>query len=223
MIETLKRWHRWVSLAGATVLLFWIGSGLYLNHRDEAAAWRAFAAKPGARHGGQAAGGIVWRFAGASLSNSSDSGRSWTAAMSPAGGTLADLAYDPTGRTLYALAREGVLYRTDNEGGVWERSVLPALKDGSLPRARRVGPVGGGEVWVAADEGLLRSSDGGGTWSWDGAVRPRVAGRLLHDLHTGWLFGPHGVTLYDFAAAALLGSVATGFWLSRRTGAGVKT
>lgn len=223
MLEILKRWHRRVSLAGAAVLLFWIGSGLYLNHRDEAAAWRAFAARPGAPRAGEAAGEVVWRSAGASLFQSSDGGRTWTAAVSPAGGTLADVAYDPTGRTLYALAREGVLYRTDNEGLVWDKSVMPTLKDGSLPRGRRVGVLGGGTVWVTADEGLLCSGDGGRTWAWDGAVRPRIAGRLLHDLHTGWLFGPHGVTLYDFAAAALVGSVATGFWLSRRMGAGVKT
>lgn len=222
MLEHLKRWHRRVSLTGAAVLLFWIGSGLYLNHRDEASTWRAFAARPGARPGGQTSGGIVWRSVGPSLSRSSDGGRTWTEVISPAGGTLADVAYDPTGRTLYALARGGVLYRTDDEGLVWDQSMLPALKDGSLPRGRRVGALGGGEVWVAADEGLLHSSDGV-TWAWDGAARPRVAGRILHDLHTGWLFGPHGVTLYDGAAAALIVSVATGFWLSRRTRPGVKS
>ena len=71
-----------------------------------------------------------------------------------------------------------------------------------------------GEVAVNTSHGWTMSKDTGKTWD-DSRLQmehPSIH-RLVLSIHNGYFFGPRFVWLYDFAAAALLVLIVTGFVL----------
>ncbi|MFE3456681.1 F510_1955 family glycosylhydrolase [Nocardiopsis aegyptia] len=56
------------------------------------------------------------------------------------------------------------LYRSTDEGYTWEQVEAPALADAQGAAALAVHPEDADEVWAGTQAGLLRSTDGGGTW-----------------------------------------------------------
>ena len=83
------------------------------------------------------------------------------------GGRTFDLAADAPPLLLVAATEAGGLVGVGPSGGVHTSADLRTWQDrgtvGSVPRALTTGPAG--EVWVATDEGLWRSGDGGRTFS----------------------------------------------------------
>lgn len=91
------------------------------------------------------------------LIDSDDGGRSWVDLSGP---TLAAPSWDPVPG----------LFGADGGGGVWRRTSSGWDQVGPLPGVPQALLVSAEEVWAASDDGsgrtaILRSDDGGATWS----------------------------------------------------------
>lgn len=97
---------------------------------------------------------------------SSDAGETWT--VQEAGvlvaGTYVSLKFLSDGMTGYAVSSAGALVKTVDGGENWAFAPDdPAAHGASYANAMTLQP--GGNVWIAADNGLYVSEDGGNTWS----------------------------------------------------------
>jgi photosystem II stability/assembly factor-like uncharacterized protein len=91
---------------------------------------------------------------------STDGGRSWHAPTDPPGQTiwLTDFAFDPTdSNQVYGLC--GGICVSEDAGSTW--TVRTKMK--SSPEAVVASPTEPGRLWVAADDGVWTSTDGGAT------------------------------------------------------------
>lgn len=145
---------------------------------DGGRTWRPFPIEPGgnAQSGTVAiaadASTILWCPQGRPPYRSTDQGATWEACEGAPSGTrvVADrvsalrfYGYHPPTRTVYASQDGGVSFR-------------PVAKD--LPRGRerlRAHPRRAGELWLATDDGLFRSRDGGATFAPVGPVTSAIA------------------------------------------------
>jgi photosystem II stability/assembly factor-like uncharacterized protein len=94
---------------------------------------------------------------------SGDGGFSWKRSNQgiPAGSMIFDLAIDPgSPKSLYAAANSGRVYRSRDGGALWRSTGRP-LED--PVNSLWVDRAGG--VFAATGRGMLRSEDGGGTWT----------------------------------------------------------
>ena len=233
--SAVVRLHRWVGLFSFIVLLGIVVTGVVLNHGvdldlDErrvtsSGVLRLYGMEPGGTPVGYEVAGkrvVEW-----------DETIFFEGRLLDFKGELVGVA--PLTGEIAAVCREAV-YLLDEEGTLLESvssALLPAapieavarLDDGALVlRAEGSGwvlqPGIGVEPWSGVDaewmvggavgdaerEGLLESLRGEGL----------PLSRVILDFHSGRIFGPIGVLVYDAAAIAVLLLSATGLWLAIR-------
>ena len=114
---------------------------------------------------------------GGQLYRTSDGGRSWRPVVSGAVGTIMGITFPDWNRG-WVLARAGgtegatVLHVTRNGGRTWKRVELPGVA--------RVYRVDGMQGWAIGDDSLLmRTVDGGETWSRSSAIPATLSGSRI--------------------------------------------
>jgi photosystem II stability/assembly factor-like uncharacterized protein len=126
------------------------------------------------------------------------------AASGPFGGTVIDLELDPiTPTTLYAATNVGLFKSIDN-GDSWQVTGLDSRPVFSVA----VDPVNPNAVYAGtAGDGVLRSGDGGLTWT--AAGDGPIQGKVLYDLAVD---PSNSQTIYAAGRAAHLDGTTSGDW-----------
>ncbi len=207
--------HRALGVAAAVLVLGATGTGLLLQFPHllgpPADPPGAFAADPndadrwlrGTRYG---------------IEISTDRGRSWreTPMLRPPGEVLR-IAFAPDdANTVYVLGADGLVVSHDS-GRIWESVVLPPPPAEAWLEPLDLSVGAAGRIALLSAGGVLRSGDGGDTWSdlpWPSRRPDRDLHRVVHELHTGYWLGNTGRAIVSAGAFALLVLTLSGLALA---------
>jgi photosystem II stability/assembly factor-like uncharacterized protein len=124
------------------------------------------------------------------LARTTDAGQSWSYLTAPSTQDLVDVSF-PDEATGFALDAAGALHRTEDGGTTWA-----AAHDGASSLPQAVLAIDADHVLLIGSRGILRSFDGGRTFT---AVRRRAvrrAGLFDVDHAGGWLFAYGPTSLF---------------------------
>lgn len=128
-------------------------------------------------------------------------------------------APDQPGRLVVSL-RDSGLYLSDDGGQIWEEMPLP-FKPVAGEQIQTLSLAGKGQIHLKTRQGLYYFEPKAG-WKNNVSTTPQARqqqetrSNWLYDLHTGKIFGPWGLYLYDAAALALIFLSLSGIYLSWR-------
>ena len=214
----LKIWHRWLGVGAALFLLVAGLTGFLLEHPEwlggEPEVFMALAADP-VQPGRYLRGG-TW-----GVEESLDGGDTWRELpmlAPPEDVRRIHFAHVDAGR-VFALGPRTLVTSSDG-GRVWEEIRFPAGAVAPGTELFDVSTGAAGQWTVLTGGGLLISSDEGLTWN-GGTGRGQEGTnwrRLVHDLHTGHLFGAVGRRVAEGTALAVVFLTVSGLFITVRRG-----
>lgn len=211
-------WHRWLGVGAALFLLTAASTGFLLEHPewlgDEQAVSLSVAADP-AQQDRYLRGG-TW-----GLEESLDGGATWRELpmlAPPENVRRVHFSHADPGR-VFALGPKS-LVTSDDGGRVWEEIRFPAGSVAPGTELLDVSTGASGEWLVLTGGGLLVSADAGRSWTGEttGEKEGRSWRRLVHDLHTGHLFGVVGRRVAEGTALVVVFLTVTGLFITFRRG-----
>lgn len=215
----LRLSHRWVGVGAALLVLVTCVTGFLLQHPG----WLGGHTNPPAALAVDPADedrllrGTHW-----GVESSEDGGLSWREVpmLAPPTDVIRIVFAPDDSDIVLALGADGLVASRDG-GRVWRDIPLdPAAREPGLAFLDlATGP--SGRLTVLTDRGMLASDDGGASWNWAGSGPEAVTRdlrRIIHDLHTGHVFGTAGRRVVELGAMALFFITVTGLILFRRNG-----
>lgn len=209
--------HRQVGIAVSLVALSLAATGFLLNHPGLLGApverTLSLAVNP-------ADPNHLLRGTRSSLYASLDSGLSWDEVpmLFPAENVV-DITYATAPRdVVYVVLQDDGLIRSYDGGFVWERVPIGFVPVVEGIRLDRIAVSAEERLSLWTSNGLFQSVDKGTSWLkvGDSAVEGFDWYVFVHQLHTGYYFGPWFVYVHDFGAWGIMGLVISGLVIWRK-------
>jgi len=150
---------------------------------------------------GYIAGGNPSNDSIATIIKTTDGGNNWSVSLDILGNCFHSINF-PTANTRFAVGDKGTLYKTSNAGGNWTQKIIPGnvgTRNFSAVffTSENVGFIVGGNLTKDSIQTLLKTSDGGDTWT---VIRDNIA-PMLNDIYfinstEGYAVGNDGTALY---------------------------
>ena len=150
---------------------------------------------------GYIAGGNPSNDSIATIIKTTNGGSTWSVSKDNLGYCFHSIHF-PTANTGYAVGDKGTLFKTTNAGGNWTQKVIPGNAGSRNYSAvfftsENVGFIVGGNLTKDSIQTILKTSDGGDTWS---VIRDNLA-PMLNDIYfinatEGYAVGNDGTALY---------------------------
>jgi photosystem II stability/assembly factor-like uncharacterized protein len=212
-----RKLHRLVGVAVSLFLLSLAVTGFLLNHP-------AWLGAPAERTLSLAADPTdpdrLFRGTRSCLFVSNDGGVTWDEVnmMIPLEHVV-DVAFEPGApATVYAVGRDQGVIRSTDGGYVWESVPIGFVPAAEGVHLERIAVGTGADIRLWTSSGLRASDDGGQTWVGVGETTAEVGDlrTLVHQVHTGYIFGRGMVFAHDVAAVGTVGLIVTGLVIWRR-------
>jgi photosystem II stability/assembly factor-like uncharacterized protein len=150
---------------------------------------------------GYIAGGNPSNDSIATIIKTTDGGNNWSVSMDNLGYCFHSVHF-PTANTGYVVGDKGTLYKTSNAGGSWTQKIIPGnvgTRNYSAVyfTSENVGFIVGGNLTKDSIQTILKTSDGGDTWT---VIRDNMA-PMLNDIYfinstEGYAVGNDGTALF---------------------------
>lgn len=215
--EKSRSLHRQVGVAVSLVVLSLAATGFLLNHPGLLGApverTLSLAANPSDPN-------HLLRGTRSALYASLDAGQSWDEVpmLFPAE-KVVDITYAAADEdVVYVVLQDDGLIRSYDGGFVWERVPIGFVPVVEGIRLDRIAVSSGEGLSLWTSNGLFQSGDKGTSWRrvGDAAVERFDWYAFVHQLHTGYYFGPWFVYVHDFGAWGLMGLVVSGLLIWRK-------
>jgi uncharacterized iron-regulated membrane protein len=212
-----RKLHRQVGIAVSLVVLSLAATGFLLNHPGllgaPAERTLSLAANP-------ADPNHLLRGTRSSLYASLDAGLTWDEVpmLFPAE-KVVDITYATAPEdVVYVVLQDDGLIRSYDGGFVWERVPIGFVPVVEGIRLDRIAVSSGEGLSLWTSNGLFQSADKGTSWRkvGDSAVEGFDWYAFVHQLHTGYYFGPWFVYVHDFGAWGMMGLVISGLVIWRK-------
>lgn len=215
--EQSRSLHRHLGVAVALIVLSLSVTGVLLNHPSLLGA-------PAERTLSLAVDPLdenhLFRGTRSSLYASEDGGLTWDEVpmLFPAEKAVHIAYASGSSDILYVVLQDLGLIRSYDGGIVWERVPIGFVPVVEGIRLDRIAVTADERLTLFTSHGLFLSENQGKSWR---RVGPKVDEgidwyRLVHQLHTGYIFGPWFVYVHDFGAIGLIALTITGLIIWRK-------